>query len=122
MPTEGFIIELFYQVDAGLGTTTKHPQATLWPSEVVTLGLHSRGRSIAPSTARCTTIDTTGFRASRIALGCSASPSPIRHGRTVFWPSTAQSFPITRVGTVGERACRLCADGPPAAESVDGKS
>ncbi len=39
MTTEDFISELFYQVDETMKTVPKHPQASLWPSEVVTLGL-----------------------------------------------------------------------------------
>jgi len=30
---------LFYEVDEQLGAIPKHPEAHLWPSEVVTLGL-----------------------------------------------------------------------------------
>jgi hypothetical protein len=39
MTTVDFIIALFCQVDTHLHDVPKHPQATLWPSEVVTLGL-----------------------------------------------------------------------------------
>ena len=39
MATEDFIIALFCEVDAAVGTVPQHPQARLWPSEVVTLGL-----------------------------------------------------------------------------------
>ena len=34
-----FITALFYEVDEQLCTIPKHPEAHLWPSEVVTLGL-----------------------------------------------------------------------------------
>src|SRR5215831_12603814 len=34
-----FITALFYEVDEQMGAITKHPEAHLWPSEVVTLGL-----------------------------------------------------------------------------------
>ena len=38
-----FITALFYEVDEQLGAIPKHPEAHLWPSEVVTLGLlHAR--------------------------------------------------------------------------------
>jgi len=37
--TVEFIIALFYEVDEQLRTIPKHPEAHLWPSEVVTLGL-----------------------------------------------------------------------------------
>ena len=37
------ITALFYEVDEQIGTLPKHPEAHLWPSEVVTLGLlHAR--------------------------------------------------------------------------------
>src|SRR5215813_1126774 len=37
--TSDFITALFYEVDEQLGAIPKHPEAHLWPSEVVTLGL-----------------------------------------------------------------------------------
>jgi len=39
MTTLDFITALFYEVDEQLRTMPKHPEAHLWPSEVVTLGL-----------------------------------------------------------------------------------
>jgi hypothetical protein len=39
MSTDDFIIGLFIRVDACLRDQAKHPQATLYPSEIVTLGL-----------------------------------------------------------------------------------
>src|SRR4029450_12041714 len=39
MTTVEFITALFCQVDTHLHNIPKHPHATLWPSEVVTLGL-----------------------------------------------------------------------------------
>jgi hypothetical protein len=39
MSTDDFIIALFWRVDEIMGNVPKHPQATLYPSEVVTLGL-----------------------------------------------------------------------------------
>jgi hypothetical protein len=39
MTTVDFITALFYEVDEQLRTIPKHPDAYLWPSEVVTLGL-----------------------------------------------------------------------------------
>ena len=39
MTTEDFISELFYRVDETMIDMPKHPLASLWPSEVVTLGL-----------------------------------------------------------------------------------
>lgn len=39
MTTEDFIISLFCLVDDRMGEMSKHPQAILWPSELVTIGL-----------------------------------------------------------------------------------
>ena len=39
MSTVEFITALFYEVDEQLGAIPKHPEAHLWPSEIVTLGL-----------------------------------------------------------------------------------
>ncbi len=39
MTTEEFIIALFCEVDDRMGKMPKHPQAHLWPSELVTIGL-----------------------------------------------------------------------------------
>ena len=43
MTTIDFITALFYEVDEQMRAIPKHPEARLWPSEVVTLGLlHAR--------------------------------------------------------------------------------
>jgi hypothetical protein len=39
MTTEDFIVELFVRVDEKMAGVPKHPQANLWPGEVVTLAL-----------------------------------------------------------------------------------
>jgi len=39
MTTEDFISELFYRVDEAMKNIPKHPLASLWPSETVTLGI-----------------------------------------------------------------------------------
>src|SRR5437870_478261 len=39
MTTVDFITALFYEIDEQLHAFPKHPEAHLWPSEVVTLGL-----------------------------------------------------------------------------------
>jgi hypothetical protein len=39
MSTVEFITALFFEVDAQLRAIPTHPEAHLWPSEVVTLGL-----------------------------------------------------------------------------------
>jgi hypothetical protein len=36
MTTEDFISELFYRIDETMRDIPKHPQASLWPSEIVT--------------------------------------------------------------------------------------
>jgi len=42
MTTVDFITALFSEVDEQMGAIPKHPEARLWPSEVVTLGrLHA---------------------------------------------------------------------------------
>ena len=51
MTAEELITALFYEVDEQMRAIPKHPEAPLWPSEVVTLGLLPRcGR--APRGAR----------------------------------------------------------------------
>ena len=42
MITVEFITALFYEIDEQLRAIPKHPEAHLWPSEVVTLGLGCR--------------------------------------------------------------------------------
>ncbi len=37
MTTRDFIIELFYRIDEELKNVEKHPQAKLYPSEVITI-------------------------------------------------------------------------------------
>ena len=39
MMTVEFIMALFYEVYEQIGAIPKHPEAHLWPSEVLTLGL-----------------------------------------------------------------------------------
>ena len=43
-----FITALFYEVDEQMRTIPKHPEAHLWPSEVVTLGLVELSRRVTP--------------------------------------------------------------------------
>src|SRR5262245_44373727 len=43
-----FITALFCQVDEQIGAIPKHPEALLWPSEVVTLGLVELSRRVTP--------------------------------------------------------------------------
>src|SRR5436853_1742796 len=46
--TIDFITALFCQVDDHLSGLPKHPEAHLWPSEVVTLGLVELSRRVTP--------------------------------------------------------------------------
>ena len=39
MTTEDFITDLFCRVDDRMENVPNHPQAALWPSELVTIGL-----------------------------------------------------------------------------------
>src|SRR5438128_12571500 len=48
MITLDFITDLFCQVDDQLPGIPKHPHATLWPSEIVTLGLVELSRRVTP--------------------------------------------------------------------------
>jgi len=48
MTTWDLIIALFYHVDEQLHDLPKHPEAHLWPSEVVTLGLVELSRRVTP--------------------------------------------------------------------------
>src|SRR6266853_3201739 len=48
MITLDFITALFCQVDDHLPGIPKHPHATLWPSEIVTLGLVELSRRVTP--------------------------------------------------------------------------
>jgi len=43
-----FITALFSEVDEQLSAIPKHPEAHLWPSEVVTLGLVELSRGVTP--------------------------------------------------------------------------
>ncbi len=48
MSTEDFIIGLFCRVDEQVGAVPKHPQAHLYPSEVVTLALLFALKGVGP--------------------------------------------------------------------------
>jgi hypothetical protein len=48
MTTWDFITALFYHVDEQMHDIPKHPEAHLWPSEVVTLGLVELSRRVTP--------------------------------------------------------------------------
>src|SRR2546425_12575529 len=48
MTTLDFVTALFYEVDEQMRTIPKLPEARLWPSEVVTLGLVELSRRVTP--------------------------------------------------------------------------
>ena len=48
MITLDFITALFYEIDEQMGAIPKHPEAHLWPGEVVTLGLVELSRRVTP--------------------------------------------------------------------------
>jgi hypothetical protein len=48
MMTVEFITALFYEVDEQMHAIPKHPEAHLWPSEVVTLGRVELSRRVTP--------------------------------------------------------------------------
>src|SRR4030095_5129224 len=48
MITIEFITALFYEVDEQLHASPNHPEAHLWPSEVVTMGLVELSRRVTP--------------------------------------------------------------------------
>ncbi len=47
MSTVELITALFFEVDEQLRAIPTHPEAHLWPSEVVTLGLWKRNRKVS---------------------------------------------------------------------------
>jgi hypothetical protein len=85
MTTPEFITVLFYHVDEQLRTVPKHPEARLWPSEVVTLGLlHA--------------LKGGGNRGSPSARGSFASSRPITPGPRLSWPPPRSSASSTPMG------------------------
>jgi hypothetical protein len=48
MTTEDFISELFYRIDEAMKDIPKHPLASLWPSEIVTLGVLFALKGVGP--------------------------------------------------------------------------
>src|SRR5690242_5453865 len=49
MTTVDFITPLFYEVDEQIGVIPKHPEAHLWPSEMITLGLFYARKGVGNS-------------------------------------------------------------------------
>ena len=89
MSTVEFITALFYEVDDQMGAIPKHPEAHLWPSEVVTLGLlHALKGGSNRAFYRWLTRDYRAlFPLSPSGRGSFASSRPIRIGRRLSWLS-----------------------------------
>ena len=87
MPTEDFIIELFCQVDDAMLDATKHSQATLFPSEVVTLALlfALKGRGNRAFYRWLKTTGCISFPVCRIARACFVCSIPIVTGWSSSW-------------------------------------
>ena len=96
-----FITALFYEVDEQLRAIPKHPEAHLWPSEVVTLGLlhalkaEATGRFIVGSRATIAPC----FPAYPSGPGSFASSRPMKTGRRSSWPPRRCSGLSTRMGS-----------------------
>ena len=101
MLTVEFITALFYEVDEQIGAIPKHPEARLWPSEVVTLGLLHALKGVGNRAFyRWLTRD---YRAlfpqlpERTRLF--ASSGPIKTGRSSSWPLRPCSASSTPMGS-----------------------
>src|SRR6266852_6442328 len=97
MTTLDFITVLFYEVDEQLRTIPKHPEARLWPSEVVTLGLLHALKGVGNRAFyRWLTRDYRAFEfipiKSLVAKGSGAPGSYVTNGVSIFktnstrWP------------------------------------
>ena len=100
--TVDFITALFYQVDEQLSGIPKHPEARLWPSEIVTLGLlHALKGGSNRAFYRWLTRD---YHALFPATYPSApaffvSSRPTRIGRRASWPLRPCSASSTPTGS-----------------------
>ena len=94
-----FITALFYEVDQQLGALPKHPEARLWPSEVVTLGLlHALKGGGNRAFYRWLTRDyRTLFPRFPERTRLFVSSRPIRPGRRPSWPLRPCSGSSTRM-------------------------
>src|SRR5262252_5708034 len=101
MITVEFITALFYEVDEQLGTIPKHPEAHLWPSEVVTLGLlHAlNGVGNRPFYRWLTRDYRPRFPGSPSAPGSCASSGPIRTGPRPSSPRRRCSASVIRMAS-----------------------
>src|SRR5205807_3882721 len=107
MMTVEFITALFSEVDEQLRTIPKHPEAHLWPSEVVTLGLlHARKGGGNRAFYRWLTRDYRAlFPASPSARGSCASSGPITTGRGSSWPLRRCSASLTPTASSCSTPC-----------------
>ena len=101
MTTEELITALFYEVDEQLRTIPKHPEAHLWPSEVITLGLlHAlKGVGNRPFYRWLTRDYRPLFPSSPNAPASFASSRPITTGHRSSWPLRRCSASSTRMGS-----------------------
>src|SRR3989442_12435172 len=88
MTTVDMITALFCEVDEQMGAIPKHPEAHLWPSEVVTLGLlHALKGGGNRAFYRWLTRDYRAlFPSFPSARDSFASAGRIRTGRRFSWP------------------------------------
>jgi hypothetical protein len=88
MITLDFITALFYEIDEQLGAIPKHPEAHLWPSEVVTLGLLHALKSVGnrPFYRWLTRDYRPLFPRLPERTASFVSSRPIRTGRGLSWP------------------------------------
>src|SRR4029077_15630666 len=99
MTTVEFITALFYHVDEPMRALPKHPEAHLWPSEVVTLGLLHALKGVGNRAFyRWLTRDFRPlFPPCPNGRGCFVSLRPITTGRRPSWrrrPCSASSTPM----------------------------
>jgi len=88
MTTVDFITALFYEVDEQMGAIPTHPEAHLWPSEVVTLGLLHALKGVGNRAFyRWLARDSRAlFPRLPERTSSFASSRPIRTGRRSSWP------------------------------------
>ena len=100
MMTVEFITALFFEVDEQLRAIPKHPEAHLWPSEVVTLGLLHALKGVGNRPFyRWLTRDYRALFAYPSGRGSFGSSGPIRTGRKSSWPPRPCSGLSTRTGS-----------------------
>ena len=100
MTTWDLIIALFYHVDEQLHALPKHPEAHLWPSEVVTLGLLHALKGVGNRALyRWLTRDSRAlFPGSPSGPASFASSRPIRTRPRPSWPPRRGSGSWTPMG------------------------